>query len=113
MEIKGTIKKILDQQSGEGKNGTWVKQDLLLVYGDQYPKEVAVTCFGKVVDSIEQLTEGMTITAHVNPESREYNGKYFTNINAWKLEFTGGKNTEKLKTAKQQEIADDGDGLPF
>jgi hypothetical protein len=113
MEIKGIIKKIFEVQTGEGKNGAWQKQELIITYGGQYPKDVVVTCFGKVVDSVEQLTEGMGITAHVNPESREYNGKYFTNINAWKLEFTGGKNTEKLKTVKQQEIADDGDGLPF
>jgi hypothetical protein len=115
MEIKGIIKKIFEVQTGEGKNGAWQKQELIITYGGQYPKDVVVTCFGKVVDSVEQLTEGMGITAHVNPESREYNGKYFTNINAWKLDFVGGKNVAPKKPQAMSTLIDDisDDDLPF
>jgi len=115
MEIKGIITKILDVQSGQGNNGAWQKQDILITYGDKYPKSVAVTCFGKLVDSVEQLTEGMEITAHVNPESREYNGKYFTNINAWKLDFVGGKNVAPKKPKEMEAVTDEEElsDLPF
>ena len=115
MEIKGTITKILDVQTGQGNNGAWQKQDLIIAYGDKYPKAVVVTCFGKLVDSVEQLTEGMEITAHVNPESREYNGKYFTNINAWKLDFVGGKNVSPKKPQSMNAVTSDEelDDLPF
>lgn len=110
MEIKGTISKIFDVQTGTGAKGNWQKQELLITYGDKYPKTVQITCMGKVVDSIEQLSEGMELTAHVNPESREYNGKHYTSINAWKLEFTGGKNV-MAKTPVNS--VDDSEDLPF
>jgi hypothetical protein len=115
MEIKGTITKILDVKTGVSGDKSWQKQDLIIAYGDKYPKAVVVTCFGKLVDSVEQLTEGMEITAHVNPESREYNGKYFTNINAWKLDFVGGKNVAPKKPREMNEVTsdEDADDLPF
>jgi len=110
MEIKGTVKQIMPVQTGKGAKGDWQKQELLLTYGDKYPKTVQVTCMGKVVDTIEQLSEGMEVTAHINPESREYNGKYYSSINAWKLEFVGVK-TPMAKTPVN--AVDDSEDLPF
>jgi len=37
------------------------------------------------------LQVGDTITAQVNLESREYNGKYYTSVKAYKVEAQGGK----------------------
>ena len=88
MEIKGKCIKVMDVTSGTGKNGKpWEKLDFLLEYGNEYPKSVCLTLFNKT----EQAPAvGDNLTCQVSPESREYNGKYYTNMNCWKIEgFTG------------------------
>jgi len=40
MELKGKIIKILAPQSGEGRNGTWKKQEYVIELPGQYPKQV-------------------------------------------------------------------------
>lgn len=45
---------------------------------------------------------GSMLTAHINIESREYNGKWYTNINAWKWEVGGAAAaSDQAQTAQQ------------
>lgn len=110
MEVKGKVIFIGEVITGEGSNGTWQRQDVVIETDGQYPKKIAIGCMGKVVDSVEQLTEGMELTASINIESREYKGKWFTNVNAWKLDFS----TEKKPVSAMNDTLDsDEDDLPF
>lgn len=117
MEIKGTVKQIMAVQTGVSAKGNWQKQELLLTTQDKYPADILITCMGKVVDSIEQLTEGMTVTASINISSREYNGKYYNSINAWKLDFSGGKgyttSTKDVMAVTPVNSQEDDSSLPF
>lgn len=88
MEIKldGVVRELLPIQQGEGRNGPWKKQQFILEVGDgQYPKHICIMVWG---DKIEQfrISEGETITAFVNIESREYNGRWYTDVKAWRVE---------------------------
>ena len=85
MDISGKIIAVLPQASGEGKNGPWRSQDYVLETADQYPKKVCFNLFG---DKIDQFPIAMdeTVTVHFDIESREYNGRWYTNIRAWKVE---------------------------
>jgi hypothetical protein len=51
----------------------------------QYTKKVALTMFEKL-KSVFDRGMGDTITAHIDVESREYNGKWYSNIKMWKYE---------------------------
>jgi coenzyme F420-reducing hydrogenase alpha subunit len=86
MEVKGTIKKKLKLQNGTSKAGNeWQKLDVIITQSDEYSKEVCITAFGdKAIESVKRFNEGDSVEVSVNVESREYNGKYYTNITGWK-----------------------------
>ncbi len=84
MDITGKVVNLLPLQSGQGKNGVWKKQEFILETPGQYPKKVCLSLWGEKVDEIK-LTPGETITASVNIESREYNGRWYTDVRAWKV----------------------------
>jgi hypothetical protein len=47
MQIKGTIIALLPLQTGQGKNGQWRKQDIIIETQDQYPKKVCISIWGR------------------------------------------------------------------
>jgi hypothetical protein len=87
MEITGKIIAVLPEQGGVSKIGNeWKKQEYILETYDQYPKKVCFQLFGN--DKIEQaaIQAGEDLTVSFDIDSREYNGRWFTSINAWKVE---------------------------
>lgn len=99
MEIKGTITHVLESRTGSSANGDWTVQNWVLKENEgQYPKHISFEAFNKNWD----LKVGQEVTVQINLESREYQGKWYPSIKAWKVEVTGGE-------AK----ADDDDGLGF
>lgn len=88
LSIKGKVIKVLPELSGTSQAGkTWVKQDFVIeeIEGS-YPKKICFTGFGdKVVPVVKTLTVGQEVEVYFNAESREYNDKYFTQLNAWKI----------------------------
>lgn len=91
MEITGKIIAVLPAQGGVSKTGNeWKKQEYVLETFDQYPRKVCFQIFGN--DKIEQaaIQAGEDLTVYFDIDSREYNGRWFTNINAWKVERVSG-----------------------
>ena len=88
MELTGTVIALLPEVSGQGKNGTWRKQEFILEIPSQYPKKVCISLWG---DKIEQagLQVNDAITASIDVESREYNSRWYTEIKAWKVDKAG------------------------
>ncbi len=87
MEIKGKITQIPPIQTGMGKKGAWAKSEFILETQGQYPKKVAMSLWGQ--DKIDKydLEVGLTITAHIELESKDFNGRWYTEIRAWKIEW--------------------------
>jgi len=90
LQITGTVKQILPEQGGQGKNGPWRKQEFVLETGGQYPKQVCVIMWGDNIDQFG-IREGETLTAHIDVQSREFNGKWYTDVKAWKVERPQGQ----------------------
>ena len=85
MEIKGKLFKIMPTQQGTSQTGkVWQKRDFVIEKQDRYPKNVAITAMGDLINEIPSV--GSNVTAHINIESREYNGRWYTNVTLWKLE---------------------------
>lgn len=96
MEISGKILKVMPLESGEGKNGTWKKQLLVIeIENGKYSKKVATTLWNDLTDNTFQ--EGAEISIEFDVESREYNGKWYTDVKAWKI----NKNSS-VQVAKQE-----------
>jgi hypothetical protein len=90
MDITGRIIAVLPAQGGISRNGNeWKKQEYVLETHEQYPKKVCFQIFGS--DRIEQaaIRKDEELTVFFDIESREYQGRWFTNINAWKVERSG------------------------
>lgn len=89
MTLNGKIVQVLPISTGSGKNGTWAHQDFILDQGGQYSKKVCLQLWGQeAIDKYDlDSAIGITVTAHINIESREWNGKYFTDVRCWKLEW--------------------------
>ena len=85
MEITGKLIKKLDAESGISKAGKeWQKQSILVEqFGTDYNKEVVISFFGDKIKSIRDIQEGSDVSVSINLSSREYNGKYFHNIDGW------------------------------
>ena len=85
MDISGKIIAVLPLATGQGKNGTWRSQDYVLETGDQYPKKL---CFNLFNDKIDQFPLAIDDQVNVSfdVESREYNGRWYTTVRAWKIE---------------------------
>ncbi len=84
MEITGKIIDILPEETGQGKNGPWKKQNFILETQDQYPKKVCIAVWGDKLD-LKSFGSNETVTVGVNIESREFNGKWYTDVKAWRI----------------------------
>jgi len=85
MELEGKIILVNQLQSGQGKNGTWKKQEYIIETKSQYPKKVCVTVWGDKIDQFN-LNQNEDVTLSIELESREYNGRWYTDVRAWKAE---------------------------
>lgn len=86
MEIKGKIIEVLPLQSGVSQAGKqWKKQEFVVETPDQFPRKVCMTLFGDRVDQYP-VAIGDDVVVSIDIESREYNGRWYTNVNAWKIE---------------------------
>lgn len=86
LKIQGRIIAVLPEVSGISKAGNqWKKQEYVLETFDQYPKKICFNAFGNKVDEFA-IQEGETLTVSVDIESREFNGRWYTDIRAWRVE---------------------------
>ena len=85
MELEGKIIQINPLQSGEGRNGTWKKQEYIVETKSQYPKKVCVTVWGDKIDQFN-LQQNEDVTLSIELESREYNNRWYTDVRAWKVD---------------------------
>ena len=86
MEIQGVLKHILPLETGETKSGkAWQKQTIVVETQETYPKLIAVEVSEKAISRLQDYQIGHTITCSINIESREYNGRWFTSVKAWKI----------------------------
>jgi hypothetical protein len=121
MQVKGTLQQILKLESGVSKAGKeWKKQDFILVTNEQFPKTVCFTLFGDKISLIEGINAGSEVEVFFSLESRDFNGKWYHNINAWKIEKAGAVNAagnyppQFLSDEIPPEASDDsGNDLPF
>lgn len=91
MDITGKLIEKLPEQKGQGKNGTWVKASFVIETEDQYPKKICIDAWGDRVDNVNGLNINDKVKVDFDVESREYNGRWYTNVKAWRIEKVGGQ----------------------
>lgn len=88
MELTGKIIDILPEQKGESSREPWRKQEFILETEGEYPKKVCFMAWGDKIDEFKIKTNE-TVVASINLESREYNGRWYTDVKAWKITRNG------------------------
>ena len=87
MQVKGKIQQILKPESGVSRAGNeWKKQEFVIETIEQFPRKICFTLFNDKLSLINDISGGDEVEVSFNIESREYNGKWFHNINAWKID---------------------------
>ena len=88
MEISGKIIQVLPLQTGVAKNSgnPWQSQSYVLETQEQFPKRVCFEVFGeqRIKDNPCQLDDIVTVSFDI--ESREFNGRWYTSIRAWRIQ---------------------------
>ena len=111
MEVSGKIIAVLPVVTGTGAKGEWKKQTAVLETADQYPKKVAFDMFN---DKIATFTNGEEVTVHINIDAREWQGKWFNSVTAWKVEKGGTVSHEEPAPTPAAPITQqDTEHLPF
>ena len=91
LNLTGRVLQILPLQQGTSKAGKpWKSQMFVLETGGQYPKKVPIKLFGESVDKFP-LQVGQEVTASLDLDGREWEGKWFPEIKAWNITQTGAQ----------------------
>lgn len=98
MNIRGKVVQILPLQQGTSKAGNpWQKQEFVLEQGGQYPRKVCISLFGDNVAKIPQV--GQDVMVSVDIDSREFNGRWYTEIKAWNIVQAGAQQAAPQQAA--------------
>lgn len=113
MELTGKVIAVLDTQSGTSQAGnSWQKKEFVIETQEQYPKKTCFTLFNKV-ELCPNVGEVVTVSFDIN--ANEYNGRWFNQINAWKVDRgqASQAQTAPAQTAAPAAAAQDDDDVPF
>ncbi len=122
LDVTGRIIQKMDVVTGTSASGEWKKQEFVIETAEQYPKKICLSLWGEKVDALSNFKEGDFIQASLNLESREYNGRWYTEARAWRLQAPhGSQEGNNFAEAPQQFSENDGidfsssesDDLPF
>ena len=85
MEFEGVVFAVLPLVSGQSARGQWMKQEVVFELPGEFSRKVCVGFWGDKVQDAGSLKVGETVAVSANVESREYNGRWFTEVRAWKM----------------------------
>jgi hypothetical protein len=85
-ELTGKVLQVLPEQTGTGRNGQWSRQDFIVETQEQYPKKVCFSAWGDKVSQVKSFKADDTVKVSFNIESREFNGRWYTDLRVWKIE---------------------------
>mgnify|MGYP002622801514 CR=1 FL=1 len=132
MEIVGKVIQILPLQQGTSQRtgNPWALQSFVIETQEQYPRKVCIELFGEERIKANPFAIDEIVTVSFDLESREFNGRWYTSVRAWKVQkgtvdiqspvqtntVSSDNNTPSTQTFEQAasaSVEDDGTDLPF
>lgn len=91
LELEGRIARKLNVQTGTSARGAWAKQEFIFEYQEgNFPTQVCMNVWGEdKVKDLEKYQVGDKVKVSFNLSSREYNGRWYTDVRAWRMEPAG------------------------
>ena len=101
MEIQGKVVRLGNLNEGTSARGAWRKQELIIETIEQYPKHVCLVCWGDRVTEAQNFTPGQTIKAQISIESREFNGKWYTDVRPFRFDLDAPQQFQQPQQPQQ------------
>jgi len=91
LELEGTIRQKLGVQSGTSARGAWAKQEFILEFPDgNYTSQACFTAWGQdKVQELDKYQAGDRVKVSFNLKSREYNGRWYNDLQIWRIAPAG------------------------
>lgn len=87
MQLQAKLIQTLPVETGTSASGKeWQKVTAIVETPGQYPKKIAIAFFNKAIDSLTGLRSGQTVIFHIDIESREHQGRWYTSVTCFKAE---------------------------
>ncbi|MEO1857585.1 MAG: DUF3127 domain-containing protein [Rubritalea sp.] len=126
-EISGKIKLIDETQSF---SSGFTKREFVVTTGDsKYPQDIKFETIKDKCNMLDSYSPGQDVQVNFDIRGNEYNGRYYVNLNCWKIQAGGGGqqaapqnepkfdnpfgNSEEPSAADLRSNSDDGDDIPF
>lgn len=116
MEIVGKIKVINETQTFDSG---FQKREFVVTTEETYPQDIKLEFVKDKCSLLDMYQEDQSVTVGFNLRGNEYNGKYYVNLQAWKIGHNDGTEVllaevqEKKRPAPAKVEDEDGSGLPF
>ncbi len=106
MEITGKIIQVLPLQTGVSRSGSnWQVQTYILETIENYPRKVAIELFNRNADQYKCNIDDV-VTVSYDLESREFNGRWYTSVRAWRIDpAVQGNQPAGMMPQAQQPVA--------
>jgi hypothetical protein len=105
MELTGKIA-VLGNTETVGNNG-FTKRQIVIETSEQYPQKLAIDFVKDKCSILDNFKTGDNVTVAINLRGSEYNGKYYVNLQGWKI----AKESKNIEVV-QAEVIQSND-LPF
>ena len=91
LELEGTLRQKLGVQQGMSARGQWAKQEFVLEFPDgNFTSQACFTAFGQdKVAELDKYQVGDRIKVSFNLRSREYNGRWYNDLQIWRIAPVG------------------------
>ena len=98
MEFEGVVWRVLPQIKGTSARGEWVKQEVVFELPGEINRKICVAFWGDRAQEAATLKPGETIAVSANVESREYNGRWYTEVRAWRINRKSAAEPQPMAT---------------
>ena len=86
-DLTGTVKLIMDQQTFD--SGFTKREFVVTTPDDRYPQDIKFECVKDRCSLLDTISEGQRVKVTFDLRGNEYNGRYFVNLTAWRVEQAG------------------------
>ena len=91
LELEGTIRQKMGVQSGTSARGPWAKQEFVVDFPDgNFTSQACFTAWGQdTVQELDKYQVGDRVKVSFNLKSREFNGRWYNDLQIWRIAPAG------------------------
>lgn len=113
-DLTGKVKVIQPAQTFA--SGFTKREFVVTVEDGRYPQDICLECIQDKVSLLDSIQVGQEVTATFDIRGREYNGRYFNNLQAWRIQIVAAGDDDKPPVTDADVPADFDeyeDNIPF